>query len=128
LPGSRVNKFANKFLHISKYCRLLELEDSVKSLELIRLDLTTVNVELQERVVRVQEHNEELQKRLVEEQDNKRIEDLAHQLDDANKQIVKLKAQQKSKVKNLTKQLDGLKKVRGHLEQTDGGKPYRVHL
>lgn len=107
---------------------MLELEDSVKSLELIRLDLTTVNVELQERVVRVQEHNEELQKRLVEEQDNKRIEDLAHQLDDANKQIVKLKAQQKSKVKNLTKQLDGLKKVRGHLEQTDGGKPYRVHL
>lgn len=88
------------------------MEDSVKNLELIRFDLTARNVDLQEKVVRVQEQNQELQKRPVEEQDNTRMEDLAHQLDDANKQIMKLKLQQKTKVKNLTKQLDGLKKVR----------------
>lgn len=75
--------------------------------------MTTGNAELQEKVIIVQEQNQELQKRLVEvQEDNKKMEDLAHQLDDANKQIMKLKAQQRTKVKNLTKQLDGLKKVR----------------
>jgi septal ring factor EnvC (AmiA/AmiB activator) len=113
LARFRVNKFVGKFLHIFIYFRLLELEDSVKNLELIGSDLTTGNAELQEKVIIVQEQNQELQKRLVEvQEDNKKMEDLAHQLDDANKQIMKLKAQQRTKVKNLTKQLDGLKKVR----------------
>jgi predicted RNase H-like nuclease (RuvC/YqgF family) len=94
------------------YHRLLHLEESVKNLELIRFDLSTRNAELQEKVVRVQEQNKELQKRPVEEQDITRVEDLASQLDDANKQIMKLKAQQKTKVKNLNRQLDELKKVK----------------
>jgi predicted RNase H-like nuclease (RuvC/YqgF family) len=88
------------------------LEESVKSLESIRFDLSTRNAELQEKVVKVQEQLKGLQERPPEEQDSTRVEDLTRQLDDANKQIMKLKAQQKTKVKNLNKQLDELRKVR----------------
>ncbi|PNF39690.1 hypothetical protein B7P43_G05662 [Cryptotermes secundus] len=91
--------------------RLHHLEDSVKSLESIRFDLSTRNAGLQEKVVKVQEQLKGLQERPPEEQDHTRVEDLTRQLDDANKQIMKLKAQQKTKVKNLNKQLDELRKM-----------------
>lgn len=88
------------------------MEDSVKSLESIRFDLSTRNAELQEKVVKVQEQFKALQERPPEERDSTRVEDLTRQLSDANKQIMKLKTQQKTKVNNLNKQLDELRKVR----------------
>jgi peptidoglycan hydrolase CwlO-like protein len=88
------------------------LEESVKSLESIRFDLSTRNAELQEKVVKVQEQIKELRETPPQGQDRTKVEDLTRQLDDANKQIVKLKAQQKTKVKNLNKELDELRKVR----------------
>jgi len=97
---------------VSIFFRLLQAEESVKTLESIRFDLSTRNAELQEKVVKVQEQIRELHNRPVEEPDNIRVEDLTLQLENANKQIMKLKAQHKTKVKNLTKQLDGLKQVR----------------
>jgi ABC-type transporter Mla subunit MlaD len=88
------------------------LEENVKGLESVRFDLSTRNAELQEKVVKVQEQIKELRERPPEGQDSARVEDLTRQLDDASKQMVKLKAQQKTKVKNLNKQLDELRKVR----------------
>jgi chromosome segregation ATPase len=88
------------------------LEESVKNLESVRFDLSTRNAELQEKVVKVQEQIKELRERPSEGQDGTRVEDLTRQLNDASKQIMKLKAQQKTKVKNLNKQLDELRKVR----------------
>lgn len=99
-------------MYFSIFFRLLQAEESVKTLEFIRFDLSTRNAELQEKVVKVQEQIRELRNRPLEEPDNMRVEDLTLQLDNANKQIMKLKAQHKTKVKNLTKQLDGLKQVR----------------
>jgi t-SNARE complex subunit (syntaxin) len=99
-------------VYVSIFFRLLQAEESVKTLESIRFDLSTRNAELQEKVVKVQEQIRELHNRPLEEPDNMRVEDLTLQLDNANKQIMKLKAQHKTKVKNLTKQLDGLKQVR----------------
>ena len=81
-------------------------------MESIRFDLSTRNAELQEKVVKIQEQIRELHNRPVEEPDNRRMEDLTLQLDNANKQIMKLKTQHKTKVKNLTKQIDELKQVR----------------
>jgi hypothetical protein len=94
---------------------LLQAEQSVKTLESIRFDLSTRNAELQEKVVKVQEQIRELRNRPSEEQDSTRVEDLTRQLDNAKTQIMKLKAQHKTKVKNLNKQLDGLKQVRNCL-------------
>lgn len=102
-------------MYVSIFFRLLQAEESVKTLESIRFDLSTRNAELQEKVVLVQEQIRELHNRPQEEPDNTRVEDLILQLDSANKQIMKLKAQHKTKVKNLTKQLDGLKQVRNVL-------------
>lgn len=99
-------------MYVSIFYRLFQAEEAVKTLESIRFDLSTRNAELQEKVVKVQEQIRELRNRPVEEPDNMRVEDLTVQLDNANKQIVKLKAQYKTRVKNLTKQLDELKQVR----------------
>jgi t-SNARE complex subunit (syntaxin) len=91
---------------------LLQSEETIKTVEFIRFDLSTRNAELQEKVVKVQEQIRELRNRPPKEQDNTRMEDLTRQLDNANKHITKLKAQHKTKVKNWTKQLDGLKQVK----------------
>lgn len=110
-----IHTYLSSFVYVLILFRLLQAEESVKTLESIRFDLSTRNAELQEKVVKVQEQMRELRNRPREEQDITRVENLTRQLDSANKQIVKLKAQHKTKVKNLTKQLDGLKQVRNVL-------------
>ncbi|CAG2059183.1 unnamed protein product [Timema podura] len=85
-----------------------------------RFDLSTRNAELQEKVVHLQEltaslqsRNSELELGLEEKAtaDKGDVGQLTEQLDAANKQLIKVKAQHASKIKNLKKQLDSLKKV-----------------
>jgi septal ring factor EnvC (AmiA/AmiB activator) len=99
-------------VYVSIFFRLLQAEESVETLESIRFELSTRNAELQEKVVKFQEQIRELRNRSLEEPDIMRVEDITVQLDNANKHIMKLKAQHRTKVKNLTKQLDGSKQVR----------------
>ncbi|XP_069679167.1 uncharacterized protein [Periplaneta americana] len=90
---------------VTKNNKLHHLEESNKSLESVRFELSTRNAELQEKVVRIQE-------RVAEVQEKPSCEDAEHQdivlqLDEANKQNKKMRG----RIKSLTKQLDGLRKV-----------------
>ena len=63
----------------------------------------------------MQELTMQLQKQVAEQEEklqhNEEAEKLKSQLDDAQKQMTKMKAQHKTKMNNLNKQLDALKKV-----------------
>ena len=97
-----------------------QVEENNKNLLTLRFDLSARNAELQEKLVKLHEKNLEFQKEInsLEEKISAKAEDstsqenLQKQLDETNKMMSKMKAQHKSKVKSLTKQLDGLKKVR----------------
>ncbi|XP_067012259.2 protein lava lamp [Anabrus simplex] len=91
--------------------RLHQLEESNQKLESVRYDLSTRIAELQSKVVNLQTQNSDLQKMHTGGPEGSRVEQLLKQLDDANKQMIKNKAQYKNKIKQLTKQLDSLKKV-----------------
>ncbi|KAJ9590599.1 hypothetical protein L9F63_016369, partial [Diploptera punctata] len=93
----------------TKNQKLHQVEENNKELLSIRFDLSARNAELQQKVVKVNEKNYELQKRLNEVNELK--DNLQSQLDDANKQMTKLKAHYKSKMRSLTKQSEGLKRV-----------------
>nr|CAD7444039.1 unnamed protein product [Timema bartmani] len=100
--------------------RLAHFEEINRQLESTRFDLSTRNAELQEKVVHLQELTARLQSRNSELElsleakataDKGDVGQLTEQLDAANKQLIKVKAQHASKIKNLKKQLDSLKKV-----------------
>nr|CAD7397130.1 unnamed protein product [Timema cristinae] len=100
--------------------KLAHFEEINRQLESTRFDLSTRNAELQEKVVHLQElttrlqsRNSELELGLEEKATAGKgnVGQLTEQLDAANKQLIKVKAQHASKIKNLKKQLDSLKKV-----------------
>ncbi|GLH01771.1 Protein lava lamp [Gryllus bimaculatus] len=102
--------------HLEEKDRKLKyVEESHKKLEILRFDLTTNIAELQEKVVHLQSMNSALQRQSKqresrgEKQDQ--VEELLHSLEESNKQMLKIKAQHKNKVKSLTKQIESLKKV-----------------
>ncbi|PSN44149.1 hypothetical protein C0J52_15667 [Blattella germanica] len=94
----------------AKNLRLHQLEENNKELQSVQFDLSTRNAELQEKVVRMLELTMQFQKQVAEQEEklqhNEEAEKLKSQLDDAQKQMTKMKTQHK------TKQLDALKKVR----------------
>nr|CAD7398304.1 unnamed protein product [Timema poppensis] len=118
--SKKTAKKTNKEIGGADNSKLAHFEEINRQLESTRFDLSTRNAELQEKVVHLQEltarlqsRNSELELGLEEKAtaDKGDVGQLAEQLDAANKQLIKVKAQHAGKIKNLKKQLDSLKKV-----------------
>ncbi|XP_015517544.2 golgin subfamily B member 1 isoform X1 [Neodiprion lecontei] len=118
---NRIAELENLIEELRKSNQLL-LEESKTELQNQILELTSKNEEYSNKVDELEKlvHNlesekNELLKRVpddsYETKEDARVTKLSKELDDLNKSMIKLKAQHKSKVKSLQKQLENFKKV-----------------
>ncbi|CAK9805441.1 Protein lava lamp [Anthophora plagiata] len=117
---NRIVELENLIEELKQSNKLLE-EESKAELQKQVADLTLKNEEysnkitdLESLVHELEEHKNDIATRLMEEttgKENENVAKLTKELEALNKNMIKMKAQHKSKVKSLQKQLENFKKV-----------------
>lgn len=118
---NRIAELENLIEELKRSNDLLK-EESKTELQNQLADLTTKNEEYSNKIIELEKivHNLEVEKNEVPSQpspevtmqkENEKIQKLTKELEDLNKSMIKLKAQHKSKVKGLQKQLESFKMV-----------------
>ncbi|XP_017877078.1 golgin subfamily B member 1-like isoform X2 [Ceratina calcarata] len=118
---NRILELENLIEELKQSNKLLE-EESKAELQKQVTDLTSKNeeylnkvIDLESLVHRLEEEKNEIAAKLPEEggvkEEDEKVARLTKELEDLNKSMIKIKAQHKSKVKSLQKQLENFKKV-----------------
>lgn len=91
------------------FYRVQQLEKNFRTAESARFDLSTRVAELQEKIVALQNRNISLEQELTES--TSKAKELQEVVDSNNKQMIKMKAQFKAKLKSIEEERDALRKV-----------------